>query len=252
MATRRALSPGQFEPDAYPRRINLGCGTDAREGYLNIDINAFNMPDLVADVRALDFLPGGYYEEVLAQDVLEHLPRMHTLQALRQWNRLLRMGGVLRLRVPDVLAVADMLRDPGQQEPSQQEALIQLLFGTQAYEGDFHCTSFTAVLLRHYLARAGFEAGEIGTMDKWLFAVAAPKVREVELHAGCDVGALLAIAGDEAFVQACYRELLRREPDPQGYAFYLCGLHQGGLSRRAAIDCMISSPEYLALPEREG
>jgi hypothetical protein len=42
-------------PDPLPRKLNLGCGWDKRDGYLNVDLHGSHDPDLVADVRqALD------------------------------------------------------------------------------------------------------------------------------------------------------------------------------------------------------
>ncbi len=66
-----------------PDRLNLGCGWDLREGYLNVDVHDFHKPDLVADVTKLDMLPSGRYREIIAQDVLEHLP----VRAPRQSSR---------------------------------------------------------------------------------------------------------------------------------------------------------------------
>ncbi|MBK7984892.1 MAG: methyltransferase domain-containing protein [Candidatus Competibacteraceae bacterium] len=67
-------------------------------------------PDLVADVCELTMLPSGYYEEIIAQDVLEHLPRTSTSKALREWNRLLQVGGRLYLRVPSLEALASLFQ----------------------------------------------------------------------------------------------------------------------------------------------
>ena len=64
-----------FDPAAHPARLNLGCGYDRREGFLNVDLHAFHDPDLVGDVRSLPALPSGRYTEIVAQDVLEHLER---------------------------------------------------------------------------------------------------------------------------------------------------------------------------------
>ena len=158
-----------FDPLEHPDRLNLGCGWDKRDGFLNVDFQDFHDPDLVADVRHLDVLPTGHYQEVVAQDVLEHLERTETLAALQEWARLLRPGGTIVLRVPDILGVATLLSEC--RSVAQQEELVQCLFGTQAYTGDYHHCGFTEILLRHYLAAAGFEAIEISHRDQWLFDV---------------------------------------------------------------------------------
>jgi predicted SAM-dependent methyltransferase len=163
-----------FDPGLFPRRVNLGCGFDRRDGYLNVDFQSFHEPDLLADVRDLGMLPDGYYEEILAQDVLEHLPRTEVLPTLQEWSRKLMPGGRLVLRIPDVLGLAKLLsRRPTLED---QETLLQNLFGTQAYTGDFHMFGFTEVVLRHYLALSGLEVVEIVHKDEWLFDVTAVRV----------------------------------------------------------------------------
>ena len=61
---------GMFDPEAFPLRLNLGCGYDRKPGYLNVDFQAFHEPDLVADVTDLAMLPDGRYEEIVAQEAL--------------------------------------------------------------------------------------------------------------------------------------------------------------------------------------
>lgn len=242
------LPPAQFDAALFPRKLNLGSGTDPREDYLNIDMNAWNRPDLLADVRELGFLPAGYYDEVLAQDVLEHLPRTQTLSALVHWNRLLKSGGVITIRAPSAIGIADLLKHPGHQSPAKQEELMQFLFGTQAYTGDWHFTSFTTVLLEHYMKEAGFQPTKVDLLHGWLFDAEGRKVRDVD-HVSRDYGELMQIADNDEFVRACYREILRRDPDSGGWDLYTNGLRGGGMSRKVMIDAFLSSPEYRGLQQ---
>jgi predicted SAM-dependent methyltransferase len=166
-----------FDPAQFPDRLNLGCGWDHREGYLNVDIHGFHDPDLLADVTRLDILPSGRYREIIAQDVLEHLPRTATPSVLREWSRLLADGGLLHLRVPSVIHLAELMKAPEHQSITQQELFVQCLFGTQAYTEDTHYTTFTEPLLRHYLEEANLTVRTWGMRDGWLFEVDAVKVR---------------------------------------------------------------------------
>ncbi len=159
------------EPEPVPRRLNLGCGFDRREGYLNVDFQAFHEPDLVADIRHLDTLGSAEFDEIVAQDVLEHLERQDVDAALCEWARLLRPGGRLLLRVPDIIGVARLLCR--HQDLDTQRTLIQNLFGTQAYTGDYHHAGFTEVTMRASLAAAGFEVESLVPRDEWMFDVVA-------------------------------------------------------------------------------
>jgi len=235
-----------FDPSQFPRKLNLGCGLDRRKGYTNVDLPPRHEPDLVADVTSLAFLPADYYDEVLAQDVLEHLPRTSTRKTLVHWNRLLAPAGLLRLRVPDALTLLNRLAARENQSVARQEALIQHLFGTQAYPGDFHFTSFTEVLLRHYLRETGFDVIAIETRDG-NFDVTARKRRNVDPHDVGDFSDLLGIEPDERFVRECYRSILDREADPSGLAHYVAALTEGRIDRSALIDAMLNSDEGKAL-----
>ena len=168
-----------FDAHAFPDRLNLGCGWDIREGFLNVDLHDFHKPQLVADVTDLSMLPSEHYVEIVAQDVLEHLPRQSTVSVLAEWSRLLRTGGTLELRVPSVLGIARLLQTPEYQTIPQQELMVQCLFGTQAYTEDCHYTTFTEPLLRHYLAQAGLEPIVFSLRDEWLFEVVARKTEQL-------------------------------------------------------------------------
>ena len=153
------------------RRINVGCGFDKRAGYINVDLHAMHNPDVIADVRDLRIFATAAYEEVLAQDVLEHLPRADAQPALAEWARILAPGGRLVLRVPNLLGLLHLFRDrPGLED---QRTCVQLLFGTQAYDGDWHFNGYTELLLRHALHDAGFDVDSITDRDGWLFDVVA-------------------------------------------------------------------------------
>lgn len=232
----------------HPRRLNLGCGFDRKDGYLNVDLRAFHNPDLVADVCDLSLLPGAGYEEVLAQDLLEHLPRNRTHLALREWNRVLKVSGVLKIRTTSLLGLLDLFRRREFRSIERQEQLVQCLFGTQAYEGDFHFCGFTEPLLRHYLDEAGFRVDSVSTVDEWLFDVEASKVREAFRPEG-SFEHLLAIIGDDEFVRRSYREILKRDVDPDGLEFYRDCLRHRRMTREEVVRTLVASDESASAPE---
>jgi predicted SAM-dependent methyltransferase len=171
----RTKGRATFNPPDWPDRLNLGCGWDHRAGYLNVDLHDFHKPDLIADVTDLAMLPGGYYREIVAQDILEHISRTRTLDVLIRWSRLLAPGGMLTLRVPSLFDLIALFERPENQARERQELLMQCLFGTQAYDGDYHLTSFTRPLLMEYLTTAGLDVTRWELKDEWLFDVDATK-----------------------------------------------------------------------------
>lgn len=230
------MDPTAFDPEKFPRRLNLGCGFDHRPGHLNVDLHAWHNPDLVSDVTDLRPLPDGYYEYAVAQDILEHLPRLRVRTALREWNRVLKVGGTLELRVPNVLGLMKLLRRWRNRTFDQHERLLQSLFGTQHYNGDFHYIGFTDIFLTGLLERTGFTVDRLAAKDVWLFDCAARKV------ADAPPPAYLRLPDHEAFLDAVYRDVLGREPDADGRAYYLKMLRDGEL-REVVLDSLQASDE---------
>lgn len=82
-------------------KINLGCGGHKKLGYINIDLNGGFDPDVVMDVTQLKY-KDGEIEEVLAYHILEHFCFDHAGGIVKEWLRVLKVGGVMYLIVPDV------------------------------------------------------------------------------------------------------------------------------------------------------
>jgi len=222
-------------------RLNLGCGNDYRDGWINVDMNGeTHKVDLQSDVTLLKEVKDKSCAEVLAQDVLEHIPRLRGSTALQEWNRVLCIGGWLTLRVPSLVHLLGLLTAKERQSIAEQKQLIQCLYGTQAYDGDFHLNGFTEVTLRHELQQAGFEVGTIRIIDEWLFDVDACKLRHVTPDP------LLCVVSDEEFVDAAFQRLLGRVPDIQGAQYYLAVL-RSGITREAVLETLATSDEHRAL-----
>jgi predicted SAM-dependent methyltransferase len=84
-------------------RLNLGCGHDKREGWLNVDASPAAGPDQLVDLESLPWpWPDDAAEEVLLKHVLEHLgQRTETyLGIMRELWRVCRHGAKVRIVVP--------------------------------------------------------------------------------------------------------------------------------------------------------
>jgi SAM-dependent methyltransferase len=137
-----------------------------------VDFLPEHEPDVLADVLELPF-GDGTASYALAQDVLEHLPRTSTNAALEEWSRVLSNDGILELRVPSLFHAVELMKS--NPSVSFHETLIQNLYGTQAYTGDIHLTSFTDLTLVHYLHQSGFSGVTVEIKDDWMFDIRAFK-----------------------------------------------------------------------------
>ena len=209
---------------------------DKREGFFNIDINASGNPDLVCDVTNLQSLPSAYFEYAIAKDVLEHIQRLKIRNTLKEWNRILKIGGVLELQVPNVIGLLTLLTKKENRSPIMQEKLLQCLFGTQGYVGDFHYFGFTDVLIKSFLESTGFVIEQITIKDEWLFLIRARKTFD------CHVEEIFHL-NDKDFVTEVYKIFLGRLPDESGLRYYLKIL-KDGITREAVIESIKDSEEY--------
>jgi hypothetical protein len=82
----------------------------------------------------------------------------------------------MHLRVPSLLHLATILLARENRDADRAAAIIHLLYGTQAYTGDYHFAGFTAATLERHLARVGLSASSVGIKDGWLFEVEASKI----------------------------------------------------------------------------
>ena len=136
-------------------KLHLGCGHRFIEGFVHIDAQRFEHIDHVGSVANLDQFAVGSVNLIYACHVLEHFGRHEYMSVLREWFRVLRPGGVLRLSVPDFAKSVNLYLDD---KPSTggMEALWGALVGGQDNELDFHKIVFDRETLENSLIEAGF------------------------------------------------------------------------------------------------
>jgi predicted SAM-dependent methyltransferase len=134
-------------------KLHLGCGTKQIPGFVHVDVEGYPHVDLREQVSALKFAQDNSVELIYASHVLEHFGRHEVDQVLREWFRVLREGGVLRLAVPDFEAI--VLR---YQETRDLNELLGLVCGGQRGEYDFHKMIFDEKSLRERLRLVGFSS----------------------------------------------------------------------------------------------
>ena len=80
-------------------KINIGCGEDIRQGWVNIDINPLDKSVLKLDVDNEKFpFEDNTVDLIEAIDLLEHLHNL--IPFLKECYRVLKHGGALYVEVP--------------------------------------------------------------------------------------------------------------------------------------------------------
>lgn len=219
----------------YPKKINLGCGYDIRKDFLNVDLHERHGPDLVADITNLPMLPSGHFTEVVAQDVLEHLERHKVQGALNEWARLTAPEGLMYVRVPSLEHMFKMLFHPANRPADEAAKIVHLMYGTQAYTGDYHLSGFTAAILEQHLNLAGLQICSATILHSWLYDVVARKTAR--------------LTDPDEFVHSAYFKVLGRPADDGGLLHFREAM-AAGMTREKVLEVLDSSEEGRFLREK--
>lgn len=81
------------------KKINLGCGQDIREGFLNVDFEKFKGVDLVFDLNSLPYpFKENQFECVVMRNILEHLDNSYTI--MQEIHRIAKKGAEVSIQTP--------------------------------------------------------------------------------------------------------------------------------------------------------
>lgn len=134
------------------KRLNLGCGTDYRDGWVNVDLDKKVRADLRFDLRRRFPLKENGFDFMLVQDVLEHFTKEETIEFLTECWRVLRKGGRLELRIPNILQIIQQFKD-------DPEVMMMFIYGITRKSGRLgtHKFGYTRESLSKLLKTSGFK-----------------------------------------------------------------------------------------------
>lgn len=156
----------ELNPESYPMRrlliphgkkkiIDLGCGRrkyNTKEGrVIGVDIRDLPGVDYRCDLRKLPFATGEF-DIVFSSHTLEHFPRAEYKDVLKEWVRILKKSGELRLSLPNLDWGIQHLRDK-----KHAVDAMNVFYGAQQYPEDFHKTGFTRETITLDLKALGFK-----------------------------------------------------------------------------------------------
>jgi len=147
-------------------KLNLCCGDDVRDGYINIDVRKTKPNVLVLDLEKelIKPFPDNSAEEIIAKDCIEHISWRRVEDLLRDIHRVLKCNGRVYIQVPDLEAIAKKIifnPDFCFGDLCGWKAISYFVYGGQDYEYNYHKAGFTIETLKRLLESIGFVVEKI-------------------------------------------------------------------------------------------
>ena len=123
-----------------------------------MDIRKLEGVDIICDARSLPCKEGSF-EKLYCSDILEHFPRSETEKILREWSRVLKRGGILTLKAPNLKTIAsNYIRGV-----INCAEFSRLVYGNQEDNDivNFHKSGFDSFYLKRLLRKAGLKIVKI-------------------------------------------------------------------------------------------
>jgi len=168
-------------------KLHLGCGQRYLGGYVNIDfpptehtVQVGSVADRHADLLELTY-PEGSVEEIRLHHVFEHFARHTACALVASWQSWLKVGGLLRIEVPDLLLTGLAALNPFAAVRSRCVA-ERHLFGSHEAGWASHKEAYSAGQLGGLLKTFGFAIDRVNR-NRWRgtynFEVLAHKKRSI-------------------------------------------------------------------------
>ena len=134
-------------------KLHLGCGKRFIPGYVHIDAVDYPHIDHITAIDNLSFIDDNSVDVIYNCHVLEHFKRRDVSRVLKEWRRVLKPDGTLRVSVPNFATICQIY-----QRTESIDLVIGPLFGRQDYLYNIHYNVFDLTSLRKHLEEAGFVA----------------------------------------------------------------------------------------------
>ncbi len=130
--------------------LDIGCGLSKREDSIGIDLRKVGSVDILADAHSLPF-KNETFDHVYSSHTIEHFSHKETGKILTEWTRVLKSGGIIEIRCPDlrIRALLFFLN------PSWKN--VEHIYGEQNYVGGEHRCGFSYGLLKKSLESIGIK-----------------------------------------------------------------------------------------------
>lgn len=137
-------------------KLHLGCGKRYLKGFIHVDLADYKHIDFRCDVRKLTKFKDESVDLIYASHVIEYFDLEEVRIVLKEWRRVLKKGGILRLAVPDFKVLHQVYNYYG-----DLEVIRGPLYGKWNIPGRdkivYHKTVYDFSSLKTVLKKAGFK-----------------------------------------------------------------------------------------------
>ena len=133
-------------------QLHLGCGSRILPDFIHIDARKLPHIDYVTSADNLKMFKNNSVDLIYACHLLEHFKRNRIDTVLKEWCRVLKPGGILRLAAPDFEQLVNVYR-----QTKDLKLILGPLVGRQDYPENTHYIVFDFATLSEALKKAGFQ-----------------------------------------------------------------------------------------------
>ena len=131
-------------------KLHLGCGQTFIKGYTHIDVIEYPHIDIVNSVDRLPMIEDNSCDIIYSCHVLEHFHRNVVTHVLKEWIRVLKPGGILRISVPNMWNLFQIYS-----KTKDLSLILGPIFGRCNYLYNYHYTGFDYDTLEKLLESVG-------------------------------------------------------------------------------------------------
>jgi predicted SAM-dependent methyltransferase len=141
-------------------KIHLGCGKRYLPGFIHIDIDKHPHIDHYSNIDKLPMLKNNSVGLIYTCHAFEYYDREQAKEVLREWHRVLKTKGVLRIAVPDFEKIVEVYKT---YKDIEHQGILGPLFGkweinkkNKKPECIYHKTTYDFKSLKNILKENGF------------------------------------------------------------------------------------------------